>query len=252
MSIFNRRRVAVIRYAGTITAQNVSSYIKLLKKLEKMKSIKGVMFVIDSPGGSAVHSELLYYAVKRLRKKGKKVFGYLEVSASGGYMIACALERLYAPPMAIICSIGVISIKPVLKGVMEKLGIDYEVVKKGKHKDMWLFTRNYSDEERTSINELQDEIYYRFVEIVSEARGINLQDTLSLATGELFSSKSAAAKKLIDEVSDFDKALEDLCESLNVNPNKVINLSIKKPLFQRIISISIQNAVEDIYYRLMY
>lgn len=252
MSLFKRSKVAIIRFSGTITAKNIAPYLEILKKIEKVKSIKGVMLVIDSPGGSAIHSELFYLAIQKLREKGKKVYAYLEISASGGYMIACAAEKLYAPSSAIIGSIGVISMKPVLKEILEKLGIGYEVVKKGKHKDMWLFTRNYSDEERESIDELQNEIYNRFVEIVSEGRGIPAASVLNLATGELFSSKKSLANKLIDEISGFDEALEDLCKSVGANPDKAIRLGIKKPFFQRIIGASINNAVDDIFYRLAY
>ena len=252
MQIFNRNKVAIIRFSGAITAQSVAPYIRLLKKIERMKSIKGVMFVIDSPGGSAIHSELLFLSIKRLKDKGKTIYGYLEIAASGGYMISCALEKLYAPSTAVIGSIGVISIKPVLKEILEKIGIGYEVVKKGRHKDMWLFTRNYSEEERESVNKLQEEIYNRFIEIVSEGRGIPSEDVLSIATGELFSSKKSIALKLIDKVSGFDDALEDLCKIVKADPNKAVRLEIKKPFFQRIIGASINNMIEDIYYRAVY
>ena len=249
MSIFNRNKVAVIRFSGAISAQNAALYLKLFKKLEKSKSIKGVLLIIDSPGGSAIHSELLYLAIKRLKEKGKIIYGYLEVAASGGYMIACALDKLYAPSTAIIGSIGVISIKPVLKEILEKIGIGYEVIKKGKHKDMWLFTRNYSDEERESISGLQEEIYNRFIEIVSEGRGIPFADVLNLATGELFSSKKSFTFKLIDKISGFDDALDELCKEVKANPDKAVQLGIKKPFFQRIVAASVYNAIEDIYYR---
>ena len=252
MSIFNRNKAAIVRFSGAITAQSVLPYIKLLKKLEKMKSVKGVMFVIDSPGGSAIHSELLFLAIKRLRDKGKVIYGYLEVAASGGYMIACGLEKLYAPSTALIGSIGVISVKPVLKEILEKIGIGYEVVKKGSRKDMWLFTRNYTEEERESISELQAEIYDRFIEIVSEGRGIPKDDVLKIATGELFSSKKSVALKLIDKVSGLDDALEELCKTVNADPDKAVRLGIKKPFFQKIIGTSINNIVEEIYYGALY
>jgi protease-4 len=247
--MFNRNKAAVIRFSGAITAQSVSPYLKLLKKIEKDKHIKGIMFVIDSPGGSAIHSELLYLAIRRLKNKGKKIYGYLEFAASGGYMIACALDKLYAPSTAVVGSIGVISIKPVLKEILEKIGIGYEVIKKGKHKDMWLFTRNYSEEERESISGLQEEIYNRFIEIVSEGRKIPASDVLSLATGELFSTKKSLGYKLIDKVCGFDDALEELCAEIKANPDKAVKLSIKKPFFQRIIGASVYSAIEDIYYR---
>ncbi len=248
MSIFNRSKVAVIRFSGAITAQNAGPYIRLIKKIERVKPVKGVLFVIDSPGGSAIHSELFYLAIKRLREKGKKVYGFLEVAASGGYMLSCAMERLYAPSSGIIGSIGVISVKPVLKDILEKIGIGYEVVKKGKHKDMWLFTRNYSDEERESINELQNDVYSRFVEIVSEGRGISSEKVLPLATGELFSARKSLENKLIDEISGFDKALGDLCKEVKAKPEKAIYIRIKKPFFQRIIGASITSWIDDAFY----
>lgn len=255
MNIFNKKRVAIIRFSGTITSQNIAPYIDLLKKIEGINSIKGIIFIIDSPGGSAIHSELLYFALERLKKKGKKLYGYLEIAASGGYLAACALERLYAPPSAIIGSIGVISLKPVLKDILGKLGVDYEVLKKGKYKDMWLFTRKYTDEERASIDELQEDIYSRFIEIVSKGRNIHSENVLQLATGELFSAKKSITNRLIDEISDIDKTIDDICKEVNAKPEKVIYMSIKKPFFQKIIgksiSKSILNTIEDIYYNVI-
>ncbi|MHB1664689.1 MAG: hypothetical protein ACYCT7_05445, partial [bacterium] len=70
MSIFKRNKAAVVNFSGAITAKNIAPYITLIKKIEKTNSIKGVLFTIDSPGGSAIHSELLYFAIERLKKKG--------------------------------------------------------------------------------------------------------------------------------------------------------------------------------------
>lgn len=245
MSLFKRNKIAVIRFQGTITAQSIEPYLSLLKKLENSKSVKGIMLVINSPGGSAIHSELFYMSLKRLREKGKKLYGYLEMSASGGYMISCALERLYAPHTGVIGSIGVISVKPVLARVLEKIGIGYEVLKKGEHKDMWLFTRNYSEEEKNSINEFQEEIYNRFIEIVSVERGISPSKVGTLATGELFSSRKSLENGLIDEISGFDKALEDLCSSAKVKPERAFQIGIKKPFLKKLIGSSVSSAIND-------
>ena len=252
MHIFKRNKAAVVNFSGAITAQSIAPYIALIKKIEKTNSIKGVLFTIDSPGGSAIHSELLYFAIERLKKKGKTVYGYLELAASGGYLVASSLERLYAPPSAIIGSIGVISLKPVLKEILGKIGIEYEILKKGKYKDMWSFTRHYTDEERASIDELQEDIYLRFIEIVSEGRKIPKDDVLKLATGELFSSKKSLLNKLIDEISDLDTAIEDLCKKIGTKPEKVVYMEIKKPFFQKIINRSMVGIIEDIYYNLMF
>ena len=103
-----------------------------------------------------------------------------------------------------------------------------------------------------SISELQAEIYDRFIEIVSEGRKIPKDDVLKIATGELFSSKKSIALKLIDNVSGFDDAFEELCKTVNANPDKAVRLGIKKPFFQKIIGTFINNIAEEIYYGAIY
>src|SRR3972149_1085671 len=165
-------RLAVVSYSGPISRRETEDYLRLFKAIEEMKGIKGVLLEIESPGGSATASECLFDRLKRLNDK-KPLYCYAHMAASGGYMAALAAKKIYAPSTAVVGSIGVISVKPVLRELMERFGVKLEVMKKGELKDMTLFHRESTQEEKKKWDNLNEAIYSRFIEMVSERRGMD-------------------------------------------------------------------------------
>ncbi|MBI5026332.1 MAG: signal peptide peptidase SppA [Nitrospirae bacterium] len=243
-------RIAIVPFSGVLSTKTVEPYLRLLKAIEYSKYIKGGIFQIESPGGNAYASEMLYFSLKRLSEK-KPVYCYLLMAASGGYMAVCGAEKIFAPPTALIGSIGVLTIKPVLKDIMERLGIRLEVMKKGENKDMTLFHRDSTEEEKKKIDTLQEAIYQRFIEIVAEARRLEKSKVLELATGELYSSRASLEHSLIDRICDFDSVLDEMSRETGIKKEKAIILKPRKPLFQRMAGETISVAVEEIYGRLL-
>ena len=240
------KRLAIVPFSGAISKRIVDEYIMLFKFLEESRNIKGVMIELECPGGSATASELLFDRLRRLNDK-KPLYCYTLMAASGGYMAALSGRKIFAPSTALIGSIGVLSIKPVLKDFMERLGIRLEVMKKGSMKDMSLFHRESTEEEKKRWDAINEDIYERFVEIVSERRMIDKEKVKEIATGELFAAKKAKEIGLIDGISDFDSFLEELSKETGVKKEKSIIIKPKKPLFKRMASEAAVTFYDEIW-----
>jgi protease-4 len=119
-TLFRRGVIAVIPIEGVISVKQADPYIELIERAEKTRKIKGVLVKLSSQGGSITGTELLYLALMRLKEK-KPLFVWTTMAASGGYYAACAAHKILAPSTAIIGSIGVISIKPVVSGLLTKI-----------------------------------------------------------------------------------------------------------------------------------
>lgn len=244
-------RLVVVPFSGAIIKKHVDDYLRLLRTLEAAKNVKGVMLEIDSPGGSATASEMLFDRLKRLNGI-KPLYCYALMAASGGYMSAIAARKIFAPTTAVIGSIGVLSVKPVLGQLMERIGVKLEVMKKGEMKDMTLFHRESTEKEKESWEALHSAIYERFIEMVSLERGIDAGKIRQLATGELFSAARAKELGLIDEVADFDTALDALSEETGVKRRRTITLKPRRPLIRRITSETAASLSDELYNRLFY
>jgi protease IV len=218
----NPDRIAVTELFGAIgSPQRTTEYIRMFRSIEENRRIRALVIDIDSPGGSAGPSEYIFRSVQRIAKK-KPVIAFVRgTGASGAYMVACGATKVVAIPTAIIGSIGVISMRPMLYDMLEKIGVRVEVTKAGRLKDMFSFFREPTDEERRKEQALLDSFYDRFVELVSDARGMPAERVRELATGEVFTADQARQHGLIDELGDLETAI-DLAQKLSELPQRRI------------------------------
>ncbi|WP_423792450.1 signal peptide peptidase SppA [Methanocaldococcus indicus] len=195
-------------------------YIKLLNKLREDNSVKGVLLVVNSPGGEVVASEDLANAVKKLREK-KPVVVYVEtLDASGAYMVSAPANYIVAHRDSIVGSIGVRMDIVHYYGLMKKLGINVTVIKAGKYKDIGSPYRPMTPEEKRYLQKLINETYIYFVKWVAENRNLSLNYTFEIADGKIYSGEDAVKVGLVDEVGDKEKALKILEKLANVsNPS---------------------------------
>ena len=187
-----------------------SGLVKLLKKLEKEPHLKGVLLVIDSPGGGVTTSDRMYEALKRFKanKKVPMVALFEDVAASGGYYVAMAADHIIAHPTSITGSIGVISQFYEVSELMERFGVDVNVVKslndqgKESFKDMGSPYRKMKPQERALFQALVTEMWERFTAIVAEGRKgkLTLAQVRQLADGRVFTGEEALKHKLVDQV----------------------------------------------------
>ncbi len=218
----NPDRIAVAELFGAIgSPARTSEYVRMLRAIEENKRIRALVIDIDSPGGGAGASEYIYRSIGRIAKQ-KPVIAFISgTGASGAYMAACAATKVVAVPMAVVGSIGVISMRPMLYELLEKIGVRMEVTKAGRLKDMFSNFREPTDEEREKEQALLNSFYDRFVELVAEARQLPPERARELATGEIFTAEQAKTHGLIDELGDLDTAI-DLAQSLAELPERKV------------------------------
>ena len=156
-------RIAIVELFGAIQGgAKVGESVRLIDTLKSDKRVRAVIIEIDSPGGSAPASEYLYGAVSRLAAR-KPVIAFVRgVGASGSYMVACGATKIIALPSSIIGSIGVISIGPVAKDLLKRIGIDVTVSKSGPYKDMGALYRDPTKEELQKRDELDRPVLRQF------------------------------------------------------------------------------------------
>ena len=203
----------------------VENIQEILNLAEKDPQIKAVLLRINSPGGTVTSSDIIYHELKTFKQKRRvKVYAQvMDLAASGGYYVAQAADTIIAHPTSITGSIGVISLKVNLEKLMDKVGVEFEVIKSGDKKDFLSPFRSLSVEERKLFQATIDSMHERFVNIIAENRsGLNLDQVKQLADGRIYTSKQALNSKLIDHIAYMDQTQELIKRDLGVSQIKVV------------------------------
>jgi len=201
-------RIQVVDIEGQLLESR--SIIDQLKRYEDSESIKAILLNIDSPGGGVAVSQEIYTEIKRLReKKDKTIVAYFSsTGASGAYYLACAANKIVANPGTIVGSIGVIAEWVNYADLLEWAKLKDVVFKTGEFKDTGSPSRPLTDNERKYFQGLIDDMYVQFVEAVSSGRKLDLQEVRSVADGRVFTGRDAKERKLIDEIGNFQDAVD--------------------------------------------
>jgi len=217
--IDRRGGVAVVEIHGVIgTRVRESVYARLFDAIGRNKQYKALLLDINSPGGSATGSDLMYHSLQKVAQQ-KPVVAYVSgIGASGGYYLCCAASKVVALPTALVGSIGVIYLRPILEQLLGKVGIELSVFKGGRLKDMTGFWRSPTDEESERFQGLISEMYDTFVSVVAQGRSLEDSQVRELATGEIYTARRGHEMGLVDELGDFDLALNLAGELGNVRP----------------------------------
>jgi protease-4 len=189
---------------STITPQLVRDY---LKKAEKDKAVKAIVFRIESPGGEIAPCQEILWEIERIKETKTIVVSMGGTAASGGYYISTQVHKIVALPTTMTGSIGVISQIMNIEGLLDKLGIQIETFKGGKYKDMYRGFREMTQEEEEIMQGMVDEYYEQFIEVVAEGRGLNKEEVRNLATGQICTGTEAKELGLIDELGDLNTAI---------------------------------------------
>ena len=195
LRIRRRSSVAIVEIHGIIGNHvKIPEFSRLIDSVAGNQRLKALLLDIDSPGGSATGSEVLYRAIQRVAEE-KPVYAYVRgMGASGGYYLACAASKVYALPTALVGSIGVIYLRPVLEQLLSKVGVDFSVYKSGEFKDMTGFWRSPTDRESEKFQELINEIFDNFVTVVAEGRSLDEAKVREIATGEIMTAQKGIGR----------------------------------------------------------
>jgi protease-4 len=210
-------KIALIYCSGSImTGKSTSSLlgettmgsetvIKHLREAEKDKTVKAIVLRVDSPGGSALASDLIWREVVRIDKP--IIASMSDVAASGGYYISMGADRIFAEPGTLTGSIGVTGGKFVLAGLMEKLGVTTDTITVGKNGTLNSLNTPFSETERAAMKRLMDDTYHQFVSKAAEGRKMTYDQLNKLAGGRVYTGRQAQKLGLVDEIGTLDDAL---------------------------------------------
>jgi len=242
------QRIAVLVFEGAIIdgkskqdplmgqAIGSDSYIPFIKRLAKDKSIKGVVFRVNSGGGSAIASEEIVNEIRKLREEKPVVVSMSEVAGSGGYWISTECDKLFAERTTITGSIGVITMFFYAKKLFEKYGITHSTIKIGEHSDLGSSIKKLTEKEQSIIDKTIEDIYQVFLGKVSRFRNKSKEEIHNIAEGHVWSGEDAIKVGIVDEIGGLTDAINFLKNKLNIENAKVIfHPTIRYTLFERLI-----------------
>lgn len=195
----NLANLQKIELSGPIL--DVNKVLENIDKAKKDNNIKGVMLVVDSPGGAVAPSIEVAYAIKELKQIKPVVVYASGVIASGSYYASIWADKIIANPGSIVGSIGVIMQGVNAEELMEKIGISTQTVKAGKFKESGTPSRKWTDFEEKQLQSVIDDTYNMFITDVANARNLDVRNHTIFADAKIFTSKQAKEVGLVDEVA---------------------------------------------------
>lgn len=222
-------KVALIRVEGPLL--EAKSIVDEIKEYVKDASIRAIVLRVNSPGGGVVPSQEIYDEVRRAVAAKKVVVSMGSVAASGGYYISAPASRIIANPGTITGSIGVIMEVPNIRELLNKLGIQTEVIKSGKYKDMASVFRGVGREEREILQGVMDDVHEQFIAAVAEGRKMPVEKVRPIADGRIFSGRQAIQAGLVDELGDLDHAVRTAARMAGIRGEpEVVSKKEKSPI----------------------
>jgi protease IV len=226
---------------------DVSKTIEDIQKAKEDKNIKGILFVVNSPGGAVAPSVELAYAIKELKEIKPVVVYASGVIASGSYYASIWANQIVANPGSIVGSIGVIMQGVNAEELMQKIGVSTQTVKAGKYKESGTPTRKWFDYEEKQLQDVINDTYNMFISDVASARNLDVKNHTSFADAKIFTSKQAKEVGLVDEVATLSYAQDSLIKLAKVEKA----VWKKEDKFEKFMDKLISEAVSNISMNLM-
>ena len=234
-----------IELSGPI--MDVSKTLEDIQKAKEDKNIKGILFVVNSPGGAVAPSVELAYAIKELKDIKPVVVYASGVIASGSYYASIWANKIIANPGSMVGSIGVIMQGVNAEELMQKIGVSTQTVKAGKYKESGTPTRKWFDYEEKQLQSVIDDTYNMFISDVASARNLDVKNHNLFADAKIFTSKQAKEVGLVDEVATLSYAQDSLIKLAKVEKA----VWKKEDKFEKFMDKLISEAVSNISMNLM-
>ena len=202
----------ILYTSGTEEVIGKKALNQAFQEVETNKNIKGAVLRIDSPGGDAMTSEIILNAIRKLKGKKPLVVSLGNIAASGGYYIACLGDKIYASPMTITGSIGVLAAFPNMRGLAERIGINAEQVNSHKNAMGYSLFEPLNDGFKNSTKSAIEKVYTTFKSRVSEGRSLNMEKVEDLSKGRIWSGKDAVENGLVDAIGGLEDAIQATAE----------------------------------------
>ena len=199
-------------------------YISMLTKIRNDKNIKAVVLRVNSPGGNAFTSDVIWRELEKIKEAGKPLIAsFGDYAASGGYYIAAGADRIVAQPNTLTGSIGVYMMFPnATKLLNEKIGVNFDTIKTHEFATGFSPTNNLSEKEKALLQESTYEIYDLFIDRVSKGRKLSVDSTKVIAQGRVWTGKRAIEIGLVDELGGLDEAIAIAAEKAGLTDYKTV------------------------------
>lgn len=240
---FAKEKIAVVYASGEIVMGDNSEgsiagehFARTIRQARRDSSVKAIVLRVNSPGGSALASELIWREMMLAREVKPVIVSMGDVAASGGYYIAAPADYIVANPTTITGSIGVFGTVPNVKeAINKKLGVTVDVAKTNKHADVGSIFRPLTAEERAMIQLSVEEIYGTFIGHVAEGRDITTEQVDEIGQGRVWSGINALDINLIDEFGGLQRAIEVAAEKAGLENYRISELPKQKDPFESLL-----------------
>lgn len=234
--------VAVIRVAGTIVPgrsrggpldvalSGADTVAELVRKASEEREVKAIVLRVDSPGGDALASDLIWRSLVTAKRKGKPVVVSMgDVAASGGYWISTAGDAIVAEPSTLTGSIGVFALKPDFSRLLAKIDARAVTLKRGARADLESVVRPWSEEEQQAIRRELGVVYETFLARVAESRRLTRDEVDRVAQGRVWTGRQALERRLVDRIGSLSDAVALARERAGIAKSEDVALRILEP-----------------------
>lgn len=223
-------------------------YEKILKKIKDDENIKAVVLRVNSPGGNAFTSDVIWHQVEEIKKSGKKVVAsFGDYAASGGYYIAAGADKIVSQPNTLTGSIGVYMMFPdASKLLNDKVGLNFDTIKTHPYAAGFSMVQPLSDNEKAILQESTLKIYDTFIDRVSKGRKLSTDSTKVIARGRVWTGRKAKEIGLVDELGDINKAIEIAAQLAKISSYSLSEYPmIKEDMYAAIIKEIMKGTKEE-------
>lgn len=222
----SKNKIAIIYAEGNIVlgeekgsfGQSITpnKIISELERARKDKNVKGIVLRINSPGGSALASNIINRKIKEVGKEKPVYVSIGGVAASGGYYIAVAGDKIYAEKESLTGSIGVVSLIPNFKELLGKIDVNVEVVKKGEYSDLFSLSKEFTAKDEEKIYASSLKVYSEFLDVVAQGRKLDRNYVHSIAQGKVWLGEEGKELGLVDGIGGLEATISSLAKDLDL------------------------------------
>jgi protease-4 len=241
-------RIGVVYGVGPITTGEsgtgiqgqmlgADTVIQALQDAADDAEARAIVFRVDSPGGSALASDLVWHATQEARKKKPVIVSMSDVAGSGGYYISTGANRIVAQPATMTGSIGVVFARPDVRGLLARVGVNTETIGRGKFAALDDLTTPLSADGRQKLIAEMDHIYDVFVDRVASGRGMTAERVNEIGRGRVWTGAQAKENGLVDELGGFRAAIQAAKHAAGIEPPQEVELVFfpkRKALLERL------------------
>lgn len=222
----SKNKIAIIYAEGNIVlgeekgnfGQSITpnKIISELERARKDKNVKGIVLRINSPGGSALASNIINRKIKEVGKEKPVYVSIGGVAASGGYYIAVAGDKIYAEKESLTGSIGVVNLIPNFKELLGKIDVNVEVVKKGEYSDLFSLSKEFTEKDEEKIYASSLKVYSEFLDVVAQGRKLDRNYVHSIAQGKVWLGEEGKELGLVDGIGGLETTISSLAKDLDL------------------------------------